>query len=399
MHRKDSKKAICIIRSGNVEMNANINRALYEHLASVFEDVFYVDINRVFTTAFKQRSHIGNDAYSKLPPEFKVVVPKNLSEFRIFLKSHNLVVICFFSETWEDWHVHYYMKKYAIPVIYIYAMSPMVGFRYKKIPFAWFFNKFRSRYLSIRIFRLFVLSGLFCKVDTLFSSQDVSRKDIERAKRYKDVVVINNGCYDNFLENKYEVSNDYVVFLDSMPPYHGDQLRYGYKPIDRELYYKNLNRVFDIIETVTGKETIVCLHPKYNEDNLKKDFGSRKAFKYKTDESIAKADLVLFHEASMINTAILYKKKIIQLRGSKFNDFLNRNCESYQKLFPFTTLDMYESSQEGIEKTVKSLEAKPKLYDDFLKKYIITSKQEGVSSSMQIANYISYKYGISRLEE
>ena len=38
-----------------------------------------------------------------------------------------------------------------------------------------------------------------------------------------------------------------IVFLDSMMPYHGDQIRFGYTPIDRNYYYTSLNSFFKLL--------------------------------------------------------------------------------------------------------------------------------------------------------
>jgi hypothetical protein len=179
-------------------------------------------------------------------------------------------------------------------------------------------------------------------------------------------------------------------------PYTEDQTRYGYQPIDRELYYRNLNRVLNIIGATLGKEVIVCLHPKYNDDNLREDYGNRRTVKYRTDEFIAKAELVLFHETTSINTAVLYGKKIIQLTGSRFSDFVKNNCKAFEKLFGFPTLDIFDCDEEQISETIKSAKVNKERYDAYISNCAVASGQEGVPSCVQIADHISRKHGIKK---
>ncbi len=391
------KKNICFICVGSIETNVYFNRLLFEHFARIFKDITYLDVNNVFTSVLHHESN-SKEAYSLLPMRFKVVVPVSLLELKRILKAHNMIAISFFSETWKDWYLYYYLKKYSIPLIYIYTMSSVVDFNYnldKEIFFVRAVKKF-IKILPYRLLRLFTLFGIFPKVDTYFVSNKERAKCCRSQKfcRYKEIVLTNSRFYDNVLSNNFKISQDYVVFLDSMLPYQGDQRRFGYTNIEKEPYYQNLNKVLDIIGKTTGKEVIVCLHPKYDNDNLKKDFLMRKAVKYKTDEFIAKAELVLFHESSAINTAILYGKKVIQLTGSYFNDFIKNNCQAYQNIFSFTTIDIYNCEEDRISEVIRTLKVNHEKYKNFLSNYIISSGENGVSSFEQIANCISNKYGV-----
>jgi hypothetical protein len=258
----------------------------------------------------------------------------------------------------------------------------------------------KLKFLSLGVFRRFTLydffNDIFVRVDTLFISNKEKAEYKKNYRRYGEIVLTNSRFYDNMLVNNCGVSNDYVVFLDSMLPYHLDQVRLGHKPIDRRLYYDNLNRILDVIESTLAREAVVCLHPKYNDENLSEDFGKRKTIKYKTDEYVAKAEIVLFHESSAVNSAIVYGKKVIQLMGRDFNNFTKRNCEFYQKLFSFPTLDIYENDRDCIEQVVKNVKVDRERYDFFLSTYIIASGQKGVPSYVQVADHISNKYGIAK---
>jgi hypothetical protein len=254
----------------------------------------------------------------------------------------------------------------------------------------------RLRFVPFRVFCFLSSHGYFSKIDTYFLSNKKKAEAKKNDGRYEEIVLVNSSYYDSMLLSNFEVSNDYVVFLDSMLPYHGDQMRCGYQPVDRELYYKSLNRVLDIIGSTLGKEVVICLHTKYTEDNLHRDFGERTAVKYRTQEFVAKAELVLFHDTSAVNAAVVYGKEIVQLTGSHFNDFWRNSCERYQKLLSFPTLDMYDCEEERIQEIINRPRLDVEKYDAFLSNFIIASGQKGVPSCAQIADHISRKYGIEK---
>jgi len=399
-------KQICFIRTGGIKMTDAIFHDLHEYFSREIERLFFVNVSQVFTSRlFHYKSISKAEAKDILPENFTYITPKNLAEFKNFLKSHDLVVICYFSETWRDWYIHHYLRKYSIPMVYLDIISAIGGFRYKNLQSEAFLTRFLS---MLKFFRSCLLRGLALRcflhnVDTIFISRRDKAEYIKNFKKGRygksEVVITNSTFYDNMLRNNFRLSNDYVVFLDSMLPYHGDALRFGHSLIDREAYYKNLNRVFDVIESALGKEVVICLHPRYEEENATRDFGKRRTFKYRTDEFTAKAELVLFHQSSAVNSAIVYGKKIVQLTGSQFNDFTKNNCQSYQKFIPITTLEIYECDEDSIKQVLATLEPGQQKYDEFLSNFIVASGQKGVSPYEQIADKISRKYGILRREE
>lgn len=398
-------KQICFIRSGNVRTIDGLFHVLHEHFSKEFEQpLFFVNVSKIFTSKIIGDSG-DNTVYGLLPENFTYIVPESLSDFKRFLRLHDIVVICYFSETWPDWWIHHYLRKYSIPLVYILTHSTVLKFLYneshKGVIFVRLWNKMKISYS--RFLRHMAINYFLHDIDTLF----ISRKD--RAERIKnlgkgkyeksEVVITNSRFYDAFLLNNYKVSNDYVVFLDSLVPYTEDQTRFGYQPIERELYYKNLKRVLELVGKAVGKEVVVCLHPKYNDGNLQQDYGDMRTVKYRTDEFIAQAEIVLFHETTSINTAVLYSKKIIQLTGSLFNDFVENNCKAFQKLFSFPVLDIFESDESCIREAIRSLRINKEEYNAYISNCAIASGQEGVPSCVQIADHMSRKYGIKRRKQ
>ncbi len=393
-----NKKSICFICWGKTaELLVNRDGSLCEYFAEVFDDLILLDVSNVFTTALVHgRSSRGS--LDRLPSKFRIVSPGSFSECKNFLKSQPMIVIHYFSQRWYDWWLYYYLRKYSIPLIYAQTLSIILSFKPRDLQ-RQSLSVIASRKLNTivdRIFRALVLCGFFSKVDTYFLSNKAKAEAKKNDRRFNEIVLTNSSFYDSMLFNSYRVLNDYVVFVDSIVPYATDQIHHGYKPTDREPYFKNLNRVLSVIESTLGKEVVICLHPSYDEDNISRDFGRRKAVKYRTDEFIAKAELVLFHDSSAVNSAVVYGKKVVQLTGSQFNDFVRNNCEVFQQVFSFTTIDIYEATDDQIREAARSPRLDGEKYETFLSNFVVASGQKGLSSCEQIAEHISHKYGIER---
>lgn len=408
-----NNKIVCFICCGKSERILHCNKQLFEHFSNVFENIVYLDLSNVFTSKLYREDNDNIDVEIILSQGFKYFAPESLKECKEFFKSTDMIAISFFSETWNDWYIFYYLKKYNRPLIYILSASILLRLEYSSQKnLIYFILNFRNfvRPFLFRIFRYFTLCGCLAKVDTFYTSKfsDVNAKENALVRfmknnynkntisRYNEVVLINSRFYDSFLANNYKVSNDYIVFIDSILPYDMDQVLRGYQRIDRSFYYINLNRLLDMIGSVLSKEVIICLAPKYNDVNLQDDFGGRMAVKFKTEEFIAKAELVLFHESTAVNSAIIYRKKIIQIEGIHFNDFTKKNLKTFQKIFPFPTIDMFKYDENYVRSILETLKVNQDGYGEYIHKYIIASGQEGVASFVQIADHASNKYGIKK---
>ena len=96
-------KQICFIRTGEIKTTDAIFHGLHEHFSREVERLFFVNVTQVFTSRlFHYKSISKAEAKDILPENFTYIAPKNLAEFKNFLTSHDLVVICYFSETWRD---------------------------------------------------------------------------------------------------------------------------------------------------------------------------------------------------------------------------------------------------------------------------------------------------------
>ena len=138
---------------------------------------------------------------------------------------------------------------------------------------------------------------------------------------------------------------------------------------------------------------MVCLHPKYDESNLKFDFPDTLALKYKTDYYIPKAKLVLFHETTSINNALMYEKEILQLTSRKFNEFALQNCKYWHESI---NCDQIEFDNYLDKTQIESLlkKQKGKSYKEYIETSLIASSLKGELGSRQIVEDIKNHYKI-----
>jgi hypothetical protein len=387
------KRNICVIGRGTPKNGlANYlkrEKILFDQLANAFPGIYFLDVSQTFSSKILSNNELSKDAHDLLK-KYHLVCSKDLREIKDFLKTFRPVVICAFSEEWMDWYIHFYIRLLKLPMVYIHTLSEISNFqiRGQKSVVTKVVGGIQKTWNR-------VVPHLFCaKVDTLFTSHRPNAELIRKSRRYNEVVLTNSRFYDVYLNNKQDVTEDYIVFLDSMVATHPDQIRFGFKPIDRKMYFQALQGILSKISQRLRKEVVICLHPKYDETNLKRDFGDLKTVKFRTDEYIAKADVVLFHETSSINSVALYNKKLLQLVGKQFNDFVKMNAESIRKEFPCETIDMFDFTDEILERTLNGLHVDSIRRQQFLNNFITASGEQNVTSGAQIVRRLKEKYAL-----
>ena len=110
-----------------------------------------------------------------------------------------------------------------------------------------------------------------------------------------------------------EINKPYYVFIDEYLPFHPDTLISGMRFMEADIYYQNMNRFFDRIESETGIDVIIAAHPialKYKEYNY---FKGRRVLFYKTASLIKHSIGVFNHCSTAMSLAIIFKKPIITL--------------------------------------------------------------------------------------
>ena len=331
--------------------------------------------------------------------------PKNIYEFEDIFFNNKIVL--FYNYILKDLRYLKFNKsliKLNVKTFYVSDLGyNPISFNYvnnnyfKKLNY---FIKFRLNYY---IFRILLIFNLFIKIDIQFEASDYIVKNIKKSfsyklKRifknldisyYKKIIKINSRHYKDFLLNKYKVDNKYIVFVDGMPFDHADVLtREGsLSARDRVLYYDNLRILLKKLSKKFGKKVIICLHPKYHPEKIKKDFSGFKYFKYRTEEFIAKSSHIVILESSSIVQAVILKKKIITIHGDIIGDHGNRRCLAYAKDLGLNIIDIGNINSWNLKKLKFNKKKIDFFYNRYIKKNIISSKN--ISAVDQVIKSIS----------
>ncbi len=101
------------------------------------------------------------------------------------------------------------------------------------------------------------------------------------------------------------------VFLDDAQTHHVDFELLKIPPITATDYYSSMRRFFDTIETETGLEVIVAVHPRSRYEEIPGVFGDRQIVKNKTLELVAESSMAIAHSSSSINFALMFDKPLL----------------------------------------------------------------------------------------
>lgn len=145
--------------------------------------------------------------------------------------------------------------------------------------------------------------------------------------RNETIVKINSDDYDRCLANntdKLLFSFPYIVFLDEYLPFHPDLDICGLPHIDSRIYYTELNKFFDIVESTYKMPVIIASHPKALKYRNYNYYSNRQVIFEKTNSLVKYCQFVIAHDSTSINYAIYYKKKITFI----YSDQLKENLKS-----------------------------------------------------------------------
>jgi len=381
----------------DVYKNIEINTLFFKNLSSEIEGVIFVDIGK------KNNFH---PVINYQGVTYNVVKARSISSLYILL-SKNCIAISMFSEKIVDWWVHLVIRYCNVPLIYINNFGNFINFSFKIRGSTSILSSIVSVYKSIsgklkrvipdRLFYLLIIINVFRSIDVLYISNAIRASAINTKLRgkHKETVLVNSSFYDTSIINNFTITDEYIVFVDSLMPYHGDQLIYGHLPIDRKFYYDRLNHIFDYLESKTNKEVVVCLHPKNPENNFIEDYRGRKAVKNQTQFYIARASLVLFHDTTAIISAFMYKKEVVHLVGSIFNDFQQNLFNQYDK-FKINKVDFMSDTE--LEKVIQNDEISldRSAIDELIENNVAASGRKNETGYSQIINDLESRYGLSR---
>jgi hypothetical protein len=159
-----------------------------------------------------------------------------------------------------------------------------------------------------------------------------------------------------------------IIFIDQCGPFDMDQ-HYFKIPIflTAEEYYPALNRFFDLAERRLNRQVIIAAHPRSNDKNNQEFFGERICMRGRTIDLVRKASLVLTHGSTAINYAVLYKKPVMFITTTQWEQTYPGHTCGYARALgkKVYNLNIHNTFPFDTEMTVDS-----QIYDTYRSQYI-----------------------------
>ncbi|MFA6326691.1 MAG: hypothetical protein WCX21_06000, partial [Bacteroidales bacterium] len=237
-----------------------------------------------------------------------------------------------------------------------------------------------------------VLFKCYCRTHGLQLSQHYFSSSFPRTD------AINHPDYESYMKLKNlpdrVVEGPYAVFLDIYFPLHPDLvLMAGWNTAEPALYQKSLRDFFDKLEALLQMPVVVAAHPKATYDHS--EMGNRRVIKYKTNELVRDASLVISHLSTSTSYAVLYDKPVLFVtcteiaKYSKFSFRLEMYARRFgKKVYNIDTEDPARMDRSAIE---------PPFRKSYKYTYLTTPSTENLSNREILLE--AYERLFSRMEE
>lgn len=202
----------------------------------------------------------------------------------------------------------------------------------------------------------------------------------------------NTTDYNIFLNNQQQkalMDVPYIVFIDEYYPFHPDVALWNMVNISPDVYYKQLNHAFDIIEKKYLIPIVIAAHPKalkYKEHNY---FEGRNVFFAETLRLIKDCRFAITHDSTAIDFAIFCMKPVLLLTSEEIKRTLPRSHDIIDYLssfFKFPLLNMSGLTVSDVPKMELSA-IQIDLYSDFVNEYHIADSEEKTNEKL-IVEYV-----------
>ncbi len=356
-----------------------------------------VDVSKII----KQKEQVDPLMISK---DIIIYRPNNISELKNIIIKDNFTLMYCISQSLKYFFINFLLTRLNTKIFIIsnIGYNPE-NFNYINRTFSQKIKIFFNLRLSYYITRLSIIFGILPKIDYFFESSSYVINSINNGlskkiqkkiswlnfSYYKNIIKVNSKFHDDQLNNRFEVTEEYIVFIDGFIFDHKDRIMRDGKIIisDRKKYYQDVNNLLYNLQNMYKKKVIICLHPQNDISIKNKDFENFECVKYKTEEFISKAFMVLYHEGSSVLQAIIQKKKIINLYGNYLGTYINKRCELYSKLIGIKRYDLENYKLDEKENIIDELNARKLNYEKYVKENLVVNPEK--TSTEQIINHLN----------
>lgn len=328
--KKDSNfKIIYVLQEKTLERfikNKEIHFRLLNSLNKNF-DLYIINISNIIKE---------NSVKLEKVDDFKYFAPKNVNEFKKFLKQGKHLALVKLPISISFHKIYRCLKFNDVKLFTFSNLVFAYDFKSKKnIRFYDFLNFAKiSKKFNYFFYRLFVLLNFYPCISFHFESDERRIKILKKSLIYKlqtifpilqltyydKIIRINSKYYSQKIDETKNLTEDYIVVCDT-PISHPDITTLDGKISDdkAEKYYKCLFDFLVYISDRFNKKIIFCAHPNGDYKTFKNFELINKNFKvtfYETSFYIKKAKFVLFQTSNTINEALILKKPILQFQSN-----------------------------------------------------------------------------------
>ena len=356
-----------------------LQQNLYNFLGKKYKKFYFINTHNVFN---KKKLKINHNFFKK-----KNIIhfsPKNIGELNEFLSKNDIFLINNLSFQFKHIFFHYLVSKKNIFQISFSNIFQFASYRIENWIYADFTRKIKflfTKKISLILHRILVILRIINQIDILYiAKKNVFKKysssynkKVFFIKKYKHIKTTSVKL--PLFQNIKKQLTKYITFIDT-GIMHVDISKRGYL-INNKMaknYFSFLKTYLIKLNKVLKKEIIICLHPSSSYNLYKKELGEFKIYKYKTEKYISNSFLVLFHDTSAILSAILLKKKIIQLKSNILGPYLNARRFFYLKNFTFLEHDIQQNLKVKKKMLTEKLNKNIKNYDKSIRKIYYTDK-------------------------
>ncbi len=389
-------KKLCIITDMSKKNFYNLTKKIFKNFYEELNYLIIIDVSKI-----QNRRAINLKKFNK---KYKIYRPENLSELNYIFKKNNFLILYNLNFGLKYFKINFILKKNKIVKFYISNLGyNPENFNFKNNNIFSKIKNFVNFRLNYYLIRLLSIIGIWPKIDFYFEASSFIINSINngfsnKIKRigidlsfFKKVIKINSKHHDENIIKKANLKENKIVFIDGMLFDHKDVLlREGDRnENNRKKYYYDLVNLLKNLSKLYKKEVIICLHPKNNISEIRKDFRNFKCVKFKTENMIRDAFIVLYHEGSSIIQAILLKKKIINLYGKYLGNYINERSKLYSYPLKIKRLNLENYEIKNKTNFLKDLKKSTKNFDKFIKNNI--SFDKNLTSIQQIISYFKLK--------
>ena len=187
-------------------------------------------------------------------------------------------------------------------------------FHFKKIIVRKFFVYFKSDFWGIKKARYAYLIGKYAYIN---------KKKHKLIGDKTGVIWVHSRNYDEHLRtkvSKIKTKRKKALFIDQGVPFHPDQIEIGLSNIEPKEYYNSIRNFLEKINKNFGYKIEVSCHPKFELKKLKNFFPKFTVKFGDTINQIRNSNLIITHDSTAMNFAVMYKKPLIFITTNTLNN-------------------------------------------------------------------------------